>query len=88
MSGAHARRPTPTLSHRKQPQPRISAWLSASRIDDLCLDGKARVGRAVLTVTPTAPPPPHHVSFSLRRLCLRTAKITPGIGWKRANVGQ
>ncbi len=65
-----------------------SAWLFSSNIDDLCLKKLARVDRAVLTVTPLTPPPYCHVSFSLYRLCLLKAKITPEIGWGRVNVGQ
>lgn len=46
----------------------------------------ARADGALLIVTPTAPPPLHHVSYSL--LCLLKAEITAEIGWDGANVGQ
>lgn len=85
---AHAQRPTPAFSNRKPAQCSANAWLSSPSIDDLRLKELARVGRAVLTVTPTVPPPLRHVSSSLHRLCLLKAKITPEIGWDGVNVGQ
>lgn len=89
MSRAHAQRLTPTFSNRKQVQPLVKQWLPFSYIDDLCLDELARGERAVLTVTPTpALPPLPSRFFSLYRLCLLKAKITPEIGWGRVNVGQ
>lgn len=60
--------------------------LPLSNIYDLWPKELARADGALLIVTPTAPPPLHHVSYSL--LCLLKAEVTAEIGWDGANVGQ